>query len=113
VDVEQVINQIDKIINKVLSVATACELLEKATIRNQPHLKTACMHFISEHYQEVLRTDGYSKLDATLKSEISAVDPSLLTTTTTTTTTTTLQAPTEELLESAEPDTKKRKTDDS
>jgi len=95
---------IEIISQKLMTINTVCELLETSTIRKQTLLRENSLKFISEHYEEIIKTEHFSKLSEELQAEILAINS----TTTTTTATTTR---TEEELSESEPQPKKRKAD--
>jgi len=94
----------DIIAEKMITTHTVCDLLQSATVRKLVNVRESCLKFISEHYEEIIKLDQFTKLSVELQTEIVASNS------------TTIKAPTsatepEEELTELEQQSKKRKTD--
>jgi hypothetical protein len=69
-DLEKLIELINNITERAVTVENCCELLVKASSSKHENLRNACVAMILDQYEAVQSTPGYAKLDDHLKKEI-------------------------------------------
>jgi precorrin-6B methylase 2 len=62
------LHSVNDVISKIVTVSTVCSILEQCSDRE--NAKKACISFIVWRFEEVEKTEGWSRLNYTLKEEI-------------------------------------------
>jgi hypothetical protein len=70
---EQILGICNAISAAVLTPSTVCDILEGVDEERNPSLRSACLQFISEHYEEVIKTVGPARLSPATQREIDRI----------------------------------------
>jgi hypothetical protein len=71
---EQILEICNTISATILTPATVCDILEGVDAERNPALRGACLRYISEHYEEVIRTVGTARrLSPAIQREIDRI----------------------------------------